>query len=70
MQLIKIIPKKLIKIIETYELYEFDKIRRKRFETGKKRNKKELNAKPKIKIKKRTVNYYRSKKRGYIVFNC
>tara|TARA_B110000003_G_scaffold208536_1_gene207418 strand:- start:26681 stop:27526 length:846 start_codon:yes stop_codon:yes gene_type:complete len=54
-------PKKLIKIIETYELYEFDKIREKDL----KRVKKEIiktQPKPKNKIKKRVKKYYQVKK--------
>jgi len=54
-------PKKLIKIIETYELYEFDKIRKKDLKQVKKETKK-TQPKPKIKIKKRTKNYYEVKK--------
>ena len=51
----------MIKIIETYELYEFDKIREKDL----KRVKKEIiktQPKPKNKIKKRVKKYYQVKK--------
>lgn len=54
-------PKKLIKIIETYELYEFDKIREKDL----KRVKKETTnnqRKSEVKTKKRAVKYYQVKK--------
>lgn len=54
-------PKKLIKIIETYELYEFDKIRKKDLKRGKKVTTKNQR-KPKVKTKKRAVNYYQVKK--------
>ena len=54
-------PKKLIKIIETYELYEFDKIRKKDLKQVKKETKK-TQRKPKLKTKKRSKNYYEVKK--------
>jgi len=54
-------PKKLIKIIETYELYEFDKIRKKDLKQVKKETKK-TRRKPKLKTKKRAKNYYEVKK--------
>ena len=54
-------PKKLIKIIETYELYEFDKIRKKDLKQVKKETKK-TQRKPKLKTKKRAKNYYEVKK--------
>lgn len=54
-------PKKLIKIIETYELYEFDKIREKDLKRVKKENTKNQR-KPKVKTKKRAVKYYQVKK--------
>ena len=54
-------PKKLIKIIETYELYEFDKIREKDLKRVKKETAKNQR-KPKVKTKKRAVKYYQVKK--------
>lgn len=54
-------PKKLIKIIETYELYEFDKIREKDLKRVKKETTKNQR-KPKVKTKKRAVKYYQVKK--------
>ena len=54
-------PKKLIKIIETYELYEFDKIREKDLKRVKKETSK-TERKPKIKTKKRAKKYYEVKK--------
>ncbi|MDB9955659.1 glucosaminidase domain-containing protein [Flavobacteriaceae bacterium] len=54
-------PKKLIKIIETYELYEFDKIREKDLKRVKKETSK-TERKPKIKTKKRVKKYYEVKK--------
>jgi len=54
-------PKKLIKIIETYELYEFDKIREKDLKGVKKETSK-TERKPKIKTKKRAKKYYEVKK--------
>ena len=54
-------PKKLIKIIETYELYEFDKIREKDLKRVKKETSK-TERKPKIKTKKRVKKYYQVKK--------
>lgn len=54
-------PKKLIKIIETYELYEFDKIREKDLKRVKKGTSK-TQRKPKIKTKKRPKKYYQVKK--------
>jgi len=54
-------PKKLIKIIETYELYEFDKIREKDLKRVKKETSK-TEHKPKIKTKKRAKKYYEVKK--------
>ncbi len=54
-------PKKLIKIIETYELYEFDKIREKDLKRVKKETAKNQR-KPKVKTKKRVVKYYQVKK--------
>ena len=54
-------PKKLIKIIETYELYEFDKIREKDLKQVKKETSK-TERKPKIKTKKRAKKYYEVKK--------
>ena len=53
--------KKLIKIIETYELYEFDKIREKDLKRVKKETSK-TERKPKIKTKKRAKKYYEVKK--------
>jgi len=54
-------PKKLIKIIETYELHEFDKIREKDLKRVKKETSK-TERKPKIKTKKRAKKYYEVKK--------
>ena len=54
-------PKKLIKIIETYELYEFDKIREKDLKRVKKGTSK-TQRKPKAKTKKRPKKYYQVKK--------
>ena len=54
-------PKKLIKIIETYELYKFDKIREKDLKRVKKETTKNQR-KPKVKTKKRAVKYYQVKK--------
>ncbi len=54
-------PKKLIKIIETYELYEFDKIREKDLKRVKKGTSK-TQRKPKVKTKKRPKKYYQVKK--------
>ncbi len=54
-------PKKLIKIIETYELYEFDKIREKDLKRVKKGTSK-TQRKPKVNTKKRAVKYYQVKK--------
>lgn len=54
-------PKKLIKIIEAYELYEFDKIREKDLKGVKKETSK-TERKPKIKTKKRAKKYYEVKK--------
>ena len=54
-------PKKLIKIIETYELYEFDKIREKDLKRVKKETTKNQR-KSKVKTKKRAVKYYQVKK--------
>ena len=54
-------PKKLIKIIETFELYEFDKIRKKDLKQVKKETKK-TQRKPRLKTKKRSKNYYEVKK--------
>lgn len=54
-------PKKLIKIIETYELYEFDKIREKDLKRVKKETTKNQR-KPKVKTKKRAVKYYQVQK--------
>ncbi len=54
-------PKKIIKIIETYELYEFDKIREKDLKRVKKETSK-TERKPKIKTKKRVKKYYEVKK--------
>ena len=54
-------PKKLIKIIETYELYEFDKILEKDLKRVKKETTKNQR-KPKVKTKKRAVKYYQVKK--------
>ncbi|MDB4236608.1 glucosaminidase domain-containing protein [Flavobacteriaceae bacterium] len=54
-------PKKLIKIIETYGLYEFDKIREKDLKRVKKETSK-TERKPKIKTKKRVKKYYEVKK--------
>ena len=54
-------PKKLIKIIETYKLYEFDEIREKDLKRVKKEIKK-TQPKPKNKTKKRAKKYYQVKK--------
>ena len=54
-------PKKIIKIIETYELHEFDKIREKDLKRVKKETSK-TERKPKIKTKKRAKKYYEVKK--------
>ena len=51
-------PKKIIKIIETYKLYEFDKFTKKDLKRGKREKPKERNTKPKNSI----PEYYQVKK--------
>ena len=54
-------PQKLIKIIEEYKLYEFDKLREKELKKIKKETKKNY-SKPEINSKKSTQEFYKVKK--------